>query len=175
MLNDIARPIAPTSVRFIPPMKLAFVRARGPYAQSVGKAWQQMFEWLDERGHMTCTVRGYGLAHDDPQKTLSSQIRYDAAVQIPQTWEAADETLVHLKTFTGGSYTTQRYVGPYAQAGRMISQTRRDVLPRNGLAFDPSRPILCIYHSDPRVVGPQGQETDVCLPIMMDQRSKPRD
>lgn len=175
MLKDQVRPLPTTSLRFIPPMKLAYLRATGPYTQSVGEAWRQMLAWLDGRGHIASTGRGYGLAYDDPKKTLSSRIRYDAAVQIPPTWDAVDEALVQVRTFAGGSYTMQRYICPYAQIGRIVSQTRRDVLPRSGLALDPSRPILCIHHSDPRVVGPEEQETDVCLPVMMERRSVPRD
>ncbi len=174
MLNEL-RSLPSLSVRFIPPMRLAYLRAHGPYTQSVSEAWRHMFAWLDSRGHIASTGRGYGLAHDDPKKTLSSRIRYDAGVQIPPTWDEIDETLVHVKTFSGGSYTMQHYVCPYDQIGRIISQTRRDVLPRNGLALDPSRPILCIHHSDPRFVAPEQHKTDVCLPVMMERRSVARD
>lgn len=174
MLNE-AKKLPAVSVRFIPPMKLAFLRANGPYTQSVGEAWRQMFAWLDSRGHIASTGRGYGLAHDDPKITLSSRIRYDAGVLIPPTWEAIDETLVHVKTFSGGSYTTQHYVCPYDQIGRIVSQTRRDALPRSGLVLDPSRPILCIHHSDPRFVSPDQHKTDVCLPVMMERRSVARE
>lgn len=173
MLNEGKSPLA-VSVRFIPPMKLAFMRATGPYKHSVREAWRQMFAWLDSRDHFPSMGRGYGLAHDDPKKTLSTRIRYDAGVQVPPTWEAIDETLVQVKTFPGGSYTLQHHVCPYEQIGRIISQTRRDALARSGLALDPGRPILCIHYGDPRYVYTDQHETDVCLPVMMERRSVPR-
>lgn len=175
MLKLAAQPASTAKVRFIPPVRLAFMSVRGPYAKSVGEAWQQMFHWLDERGHMRSPGLGYGLAHDDPQTTLSSKIRYDAGVPVPETFREGDEAFVHVRTFRGGSYTSQRYVGPYDTVGKMISVTRRDVLPRSGLVLDRSRPILCIYYSDPRVVGPEAHETDVCLPVMAERRASPRD
>lgn len=175
MLKTAFQPASDARVRFIPPVKLAFMSVRGPYSRSVGEAWTQMFDWLDKRGHMKSPGIGYGLAHDDPQTTLSSKIRYDAGVPIPTTWTEDDGTFAQIRTFRGGSYTVQRYVGAYEAIGKMISQIRREVLPRSGLVLDKTRPLLCIYYSDPRHFGPGEQETDVCLPVITDRRAKPRD
>lgn len=175
MLKTAAHPTTDAKVRFLPPVKLAFVSVRGPYSRSVGEAWSHMFDWLEKRGHMESPGTGYGLAHDDPQTTLSSKIRYDAGVPIPATWRDGDEEFAHLRTFKGGSYTVQRYVGPYTNIGGMVSATRRELLPRTGLVLDKSRPLLCIYYSDPRLIGPAEQQTDVCLPVMTERRAKPRD
>ncbi len=124
-----ASQLSEVKVRFIAPVRLAFVSARGPYSRSVGEAWEQVFHWLKSQGHMEPIGIGYGLAHDDPQTTLSSKIRYDAGIPVPATWREGDETFVHVRTFKGGSYTSQRYVGPYENVGRMISVTGASARP----------------------------------------------
>lgn len=163
------------SIRFIAPVKLAFVRKRGPYTQCVPEAWRILLAWLDARGHIQTADRGYGLAHDDPQTTLPDQIRYDAAVAMPPTWHEEDARFVRVKHFDGGAYTVQRHVGSYAGLGRIVSHVRHEEVPRKGLRLDPARPLLCIYHSDPRVVAPAEQLTDICLPIDVERRLDERD
>jgi len=153
-------------LRFIKPIKLAFIRARGAYAHSVGEAWEKMFDWIERRGH--ALTGGYGLAHDDPRATLTAKMRYDACVEIPSTWGAADLQFVQVATFDGGSFAVQRYRGPYSNIGQVISNTRREMLPKTNLALDRHRPILCVYHHDPRTVEPRDLETDVCLPVRAD-------
>lgn len=172
------QPVGPqppnAEVRFISPVKLAIVSARGPYARSVGQAWNQMFAWLDSRQHSEPVTIGYGLAHDDPQTTLSTKIRYDAGIPLPASWKPEDENFAQVHTFRGGSYTVQHYAGPYQNLGRLISQTRRDFIARSGLVLDRTRPVVCIYRSDPRQVGPEDQHADVCLPVMIERRATPR-
>lgn len=160
----------PTRVKYLPPVKLASIRGTGLYARSSEIAWSGMFHWLESRGHMLRTGRGYGLMHDDPQTTLMDRMRYDACVRVPETWQACDEWFVKIITFKGGGYAVQRHVGPYSEVGRIVSTVRSHQLPLDGVFLDPNRPVLCIYHSNPRTVAPKLQTADVCLPIAPERR-----
>jgi DNA gyrase inhibitor GyrI len=171
---NIKTPLA-TRVKFIPPVKLAYLRVCGPYAQSSTAAWHAMIAWLEERKHQLRPVRGYGLAHDDPRNVPTGELRYDAAVRLPATWAAVDELTMRVCTFDGGSYAVRRYRGSYEDVGAAVSDAREKWLPNEGLFIDPARPVLSIFHDDPRTTPQHAQRTDICMPVSPERRLAPRE
>ena len=164
-----------TQVIFVKPAVLAAVHRIGPYKQTVHKAWGSIFEWLDKTKPDPMPDHAYGLTYDDPRKVPQEQLRYVAGVVMPSNWWSCPTKLVLRTQFDGGTFLRTRVVGPYKEVGKVISTFRDQWIPKHGLVFDRNNPVLTIYRSDTRVVAPDEQVADVCLPVFADRRSEPRD
>lgn len=159
---------------FIPPCELAFVRMTGPYPQSSVAAWQRLLDWLTARGHEAVDHVGFGLAIDDPRSIPAEELRYDACVKLPVTWDISDAGIVSVRNFRGGAYFKIRHVGPYTALGSVVSEARDILVPREGLIHDMSRPVLTMNYSYPAQTPPHEQVADVCIPVLPDRRVQPR-
>jgi AraC family transcriptional regulator len=159
---------------FIPPCQLAFVRMTGPYPIASAAAWQRLLDWMQARGHEAVDHVGFGLSIDDPRTTPADELRYDAGVKVPVTWDASDAAYVSLRNFSGGAYYKKRHVGSYAELGSVVSEARDILVPREGLIHDMSRPVLTMNYSYPSLTPPHEQVCDVCIPVLPDRRVQPR-
>lgn len=161
-------------ISFLRPATLAVVTVCGPYAVSGPKAWAGMFEWLDRSMHHKTTGRGYGMMYGDPRQVAENDLKYIAAVEVPETWLQCDSKLISLQKFEGGAYASLRCVGPYDDVAHRIAEFRDGWVPNNRLFLDKSKPILTLFFSDPRHVAPRNQIAHLCLPIIPDRRAHDR-
>lgn len=162
------------NVIILPTCQLAYVRMTGPYPTSSVNAWQRVLEWLDARGHNVLVDAGFGLAIDDPRMTQADKLRYDAGVLVPSSWNDTDLAYVSLRKFCGGAYFKKRNVGCYQSLGRIVSEARDLLVPREGLIHDMARPVVTINYSYPSKTPPGEQIADICIPILADARLQPR-
>ena len=162
-------------VIFLKPAVLAAATLTGPYKETVPKAWNIIFNLMDQGKIDPLPDHGYGLTFDDPRKVAQSDLRYAAGVVVPANWNSCDTNTVTPLPFVGGTFLRTRVTGPYSNTGQVISKIRDQWIPKNGLVFDRAQPVLTIYRSDVRHVAPEEQIADVCLPVFADRRRKPRD
>lgn len=166
---------ARAQVIFMKPAVLLAVQMIGPYSEAVPKAWTTIFGWMDREKPDPMPTVGYGFTYDDPRRVAAEDLRYVASVIAPSRWNHNSTSEVSPLSFEGGTFLRSTVVGPYDQIGQSISSMRDQWIPKNGLVLDQNKPILTIYRSDPRVIEPQEQVADVCLPVFADRRHKPRD
>lgn len=142
------------------------MRARGAYADTVNQAWGRMFSWMDANGLGAEVDIGYGLAHDDPRTTPPDLCRYDACIPVPAA--VTQEALMQLQRMKlpSGVYARDLIVRSYDRMGAALASIRDEWAPRNGLCFDPSRPVVTIYRNNPRYCPPEMLKADICLPIV---------
>lgn len=162
------------NVIFIAPCQLAFVRMTGPYPTSSLDAWKVILDWLAERKHEVIGTVGYGLALDDPRSTPPDALRYDACIRTPPAFDSEIDRAIRLQQFTGGAYFTTRRIGCYSALGKVVSEARDVMLPRQGLIHDFSRPVMTMNYSYPSETPPGQQVADVCIPVVPDRRLAPR-
>lgn len=164
-----------SNVIFIAPCTLAFVRMSGPYPEASLAAWNMLLDWLADRRHKVIGEHGIGIAHDDPRTTPHEHLRYDACIRKPATFSPQDSTVVRIQQFNGGAFFKTRHVGSYGALGNIVSQARDELVPRQGLIHDLSRPVLTINYSYPAQTPPGQQIADVCIPVLPDRRLVVRD
>ena len=70
-MNDV-------SIRTLPRLSAATVEHIGPYME-VGKAFTQLFEWLNARQLAASDVRVFGAFYDDPRQVAPEKLRSRAA------------------------------------------------------------------------------------------------
>lgn len=159
-------PHSGSRVLFFPTVHVAAVRSLGPYPQSSRSAWDRIFKWLDQRRQPYLPTVGYGLAYDNPQTSPAATLKYDACVPAPPEWLDSDKAFVERSTVQGGIFAVRRHTGPYDNIGTIISEVRDVWVPKSGLEIDHTRPVVSIFHDDPRTTPPEQQTAQVCLPVV---------
>lgn len=156
-----------TSLVYLRPVQVAYVRVRGPYAVSSAQAWEKMLAWLDAHMIRNVVERGFGLAHDDPRCVDQRALRYDACVQIPVDTMPDAFREFSVQTLPGGAFARRRYVGPHSGIRDEFHNMRSTWAPARGLALDNKRPFVEIYLDDPLRCPPNELRTDLCIPVMI--------
>ncbi|MEQ1711509.1 MAG: GyrI-like domain-containing protein [Hyphomicrobium sp.] len=174
MFSVIPRVPLRTRMQFIPPMRLACIEARGPIVPASHAAWRGLLDWIERRGH-NHPGRGYGQAYRGGPMMLPGHQRYAACIEVPSTWHPCDARYATITRSSGGAYATRRYVGPYSNIGGVVLEIREVWLPKSGVYIDPHRPLLTIFHDDPRNTMPEFQRADVCIPVSVDRRHNARE
>ncbi len=161
---------ADTKIVYLKPCELAVISTVGPYSSSEQSAWTQLFEWLDRGQHHEPNGMGFGLSYDmtaDDQECIK---KYTAGVRVPRSWRQTDWESMQIHTFGGGAYMMHKNVATYDYMSGLISEIEKQWIPRSGLYFDRSRPVLSLYRHDPRVTSDEQQKADVCLPVHSERR-----
>lgn len=151
-------------VKYVPNLRVARFRATGPYGLSSAKAWKALFAWLDDGAHKI-PHRGFGLAYDDPRQVPAEALRFDACIEVPDSWQERDSEYAVIQTLRGGPHAGHTFVGSYSKLGNILSELRDRHIPRQGLSIDVMRPILFIHYDDPRNTADSAQRTEVCVPV----------
>lgn len=155
-----------TNLVYLRPIKLACVRATGPYAQSSAKAWDQLFAWLGSKGLHAFPGCGYGLMLDNHLVTEASAYRYDACIEISETLENRVEGNLQIRKLPAGAYLRQRHTGSYEELREKALDVRRAWVSDKTLILDPKRPLVQIFLDDPRRVGQSELRGDLCVPVI---------
>lgn len=142
-------------VQQLPRRSLAYLRHQGPYHE-VGSTWRQVMQFGMQRGFLL----PIGICHDDPEVTPAERIRYDACVQVSDSFEV--EPPFHSRVIDAGEFLIGRFVGPYEQlspvyaylCGPHAAQLRREV---------EDEPSLEIYHNSPETTPPDQLITEILL------------
>ncbi|WP_050479219.1 AraC family transcriptional regulator [Herbaspirillum rhizosphaerae] len=116
----------------LPPVKVAFLRYTGPYGPALGDFWRDTFlPWLQTRqlDGLTC----YGIGLDDPTATPPEQCRYDACVEVPDSFVADGAALT---TLPGGRYAVADFRGHTRDIGQAWMDMCRQWVPGQQLQFD---------------------------------------
>ena len=105
---------------YLRPLRVAYIRSVGPYAQSSAQAWSQMFDWLRDNGLHAFPGCGYGLLLDNQLVTKAGECRYDACVEISYMPESRAEGSLQTRKLPGGAYIRDRHIGCYTKIGEKI-------------------------------------------------------
>src|SRR5262249_60226823 len=68
-------------------MRVAFARHTGPYEET-DAAYERLMTWAGSRGLLKPPVVIFGVAYDDPTVAAPENLRYDAALIIPEDLKA---------------------------------------------------------------------------------------
>lgn len=144
------------------PVRVAFVRHVGPYAQ-VGETWSRLMAWAGRaglffKGMPVCL----GLCHDDPEVTPPDKLRYDACLVVDQSVQPEGE--VGVQEIEGGDYAVSRHLGPYDRLGDTYARLCGEWLPASRRELR-SAPPFEIYRNSPLNTTPENLITDIYLPL----------
>ena len=149
------------TIKNLPPVRVACVRHVGPY-QNCGVAWDQIGALLGATGHIGPGSQMLGISYDDPENTPPTELRYDAAVTVPNDFEAPDG--ITMRELAGGDYAVFTHHGPYNEVSRAYRHLMGEWLPRSGRELADS-PCFEAYLNDPESTPEAELLTDVFAPL----------
>lgn len=164
------RPVSSGFV-YLRPVYVMFVRTNGAYASSAQRAWQHVFDWLDESRLRQSVTVGYGLLHDNPKEVAVDSCRYDACIEIPESLQSNIPAQFSVQKLPGGAFARMRHSGETSDLSTTIAELRDKWIPDSGLWLDPARPMLETYRQDSLVVGASKLKVDVCIPVTAEQQT----
>ncbi len=127
-----------------PPTRIAYRRHIGPYGAPIHAFWiDEVAPWMTTHG-LVGRPR-YGISHDDPSITAVSQCRYDAAVEVDESFVPGDGAFVTV--IPGGRYASMAFHGDSKDISLAWQSLLRDWLAGSGMQLD-SRPCFEYYPVD---------------------------
>jgi AraC family transcriptional regulator len=148
-------------VEAVKPMRLAFMRHTGPYAD-VGGTWMRLLTWAGMKGLMGPQYVILGIVHDDPDVTPPEKVRYDACIVVDDRVRPEGE--VGIQQIEGGLYGITTHRGPYDRLGETYLRLCGEWLPANRYETR-SAPCFELYRNSPHNTAAQDLLTDIHLPL----------
>lgn len=145
-----------------PPVRIAYLRHIGAYGPSIHAFWMnQVSPWMSANG-LFGRPR-YGISHDDPSITAPEQCRYDAGVEVDETFIPGPG--VFTTTLPAGRYASLAFEGNSAQIVEAWRYLLRNWLADSGLQLD-ARPAFEHYPVDARYDAASGAfSCNIVIPV----------
>ncbi len=143
------------------PLRVAFMRHVGPYAD-VGGSWMQFMTWAGMRGLLNAAPTLLGVVHDDPEVTPPDKVRYDACIPVDDRFVAEGD--IGVQTIEGGEYAVATHRGPYRKLGETYARLCGEWLPASGRELR-ACPSFEVYRNSPMSAAPEELLTDIYLPL----------
>jgi AraC family transcriptional regulator len=155
--------IMDVKVDTLPSYKVAYMRHIGPYGgNEISSIWHRLARWAEARDLWTADRICLGIPHDNPRVTEPSKCRYDAAVVVPEGFEADSD--VNVVEVQGGKYAVTRFVGKAWEVGQAYDAVFAQWLPRSGYQPD-DRLMFERYRANPYDEATGNFTCDVCAPV----------
>jgi len=133
-------------LKTLPPMRLAYMRNTGPYGDGVAQLWQRFVAWCGQNGYMNPRRKMYGISQDNPEITPADKCRYDACIEVDETFKPQGE--IGVQNFGGGRYACGRFTGkPGNEVHEAWTHMFAEWLPQSGYQPD-NNPALELYEED---------------------------
>ena len=150
---------------YMRPTPVLYCGAVGPYEESVARAWDKLFSWLEARNLRSSTPRGFGIIHDHAGSTAPPLHRYDACVELLPGFSADPSSGIIRKVTPSGAYAQVSLKGCHGQIGESFRRIREAWSDTDALAIDDTRPYMEIYLNDPVTTPRDELLTQLCVPV----------
>ncbi|MBU1011884.1 MAG: AraC family transcriptional regulator [Bacteroidetes bacterium] len=142
--------------------KVIYVQAIGKYADSAGKAWDQLCEFMKQEKLFTFGLETIGIGHDDPSVTDSDKLRYDACMTIKK--DVQPKGNIGVKVIAGGKYAIFKYKGPYTNLEQVYNYIFKNWLPASNYELE-DKPCFEKYLNNPEKHKPENYKTHIYVPL----------
>jgi AraC family transcriptional regulator len=159
--NDFGGDMVEVRLEKLEPMRVAFVRNVGPYAEC-GSAWEKLCSFAAQQGWFSPDMLRIGISHDDPDVTSPDKLRYDACLTVGESFAATGE--IGVQVIPGGEYAATTHRGPYSTLLDTYRRIFREWLPCSGRELR-SAPGFEIYRNDPCTTPPEQLVTEIYIPL----------
>lgn len=148
-------------IQRLPELRLAAISHVGSYME-IGRAFDQLYGTLAERGQITPGVRSVGVYLDDPSAVAEDHLRAQAAIVVDDGFALAPP--LEPAVVRGGVYAVLRYKGPYSDMRAAYNWLFGEWLVRAGHEADDA-PAFEEYLNNPRDTPPTELRTDIHLKL----------
>lgn len=151
-------------IRSIPDTRVAYMRHIGPYAgPGIADMWPRFIAACMAAGLKPMARRRFGLTLDDPSTTPAAQCRYDACVEVDDTFQPIKGLAVRL--LLGGRFATAPFTGTAADIDIAWQRLFGEWLPASGHRPE-ARPPMELYEANVAVDETTGKfSCDLCVAV----------
>ncbi len=148
----------------LPPARVAYMRHLGAYGDpAIGRMWERFAAWCMEQGFVAQRRPTFGISHDSPDITAPAKCRYDACVQVDDSFKPSGE--VNVQTIPGGLYACTPFKGRGDEIHMAWERLCREWLPDSGYQGD-DRPAMEAYGAQMDFDPATGVfACELCLPV----------
>lgn len=152
-------------IQTLPAIRIATLRHFGDY-QTMGPTFERLIMWAFGETLIKAGARTFGIFYDDPKSIPVDDLRSDACVEIPRSYDmkAASHTDIRPAETTSGRHAVFIYNGPYSELEKPYSWLYETWLPQSG--EEPrDQPCFEEYLNDARNTAPADLKTAICIPL----------
>jgi AraC family transcriptional regulator len=133
-------------IQTLPEARVAYMRYTGPYGSpAITEMWMRFERWCQAQGYMTPRRRMYGVAQDNPNLTEPAKLRYDACIEVDDTFKPSGE--IGVQTLRGGRYACTKFTGTASEISPAWMRFIREWLTQSRL--EPAHhPAIELYDTD---------------------------
>jgi AraC family transcriptional regulator len=148
----------------LPATRVAYMRHVGPYASpGIGDMWRRFESWGAARGLTSPRRRMFGIAQDNPNITPADRTRYDACIEVDDSFQPSGE--VGVQIIRGGRYACTAFFGPASDIQSAWVKFLGKTMPDAGHQHDVA-PALEIYEPDFAIDPDTGAfACTLCMPV----------
>jgi len=161
-LNEGGRKNMEVRIERHDPMKVAFIRHVGPYADCM-EAWNRLCGTPEVASRLGPHTLALSLCYDDPDVTEAGKIRMDVCVTIDDSFTPGGG--VEVQTIPGGEFAVLVYRGAYTGLHDAYRAMYGEWLPKSGREFGGSYSME-IYRTDPGATPPEENITEIRIPLL---------
>ncbi|MCB0494868.1 MAG: AraC family transcriptional regulator [Cyclobacteriaceae bacterium] len=150
-------------IKSIPPTRVAFVRAFGPYgSESTGKAWNTLMHFADKNGLLRKETQLLGISYDNPEIVKENKCEYNACISLEK--DIRPEGEVGIKELKGGKYAVFTYKGSYTHFPVVYGLIFKEWLLKSDHELRDNE-VFDHYVNSPNDTGTEELITEIYLPI----------
>jgi len=151
-------------LRTLPATRVAYMRHVGPYGSpGIGAMWRRFESWCAAQGLTSPRRRMFGIAQDNPNITPADRTRYDACIEIDDSFQPSGE--VSVQSIRGGRYACTAFFGPAGDIQSAWVKFLGKTMPDAGHQHDVA-PALEIYEPDFAIDPNTGAfACTLCMPV----------
>ncbi|MDF1839441.1 MAG: GyrI-like domain-containing protein, partial [Planctomycetota bacterium] len=148
-------------IKTYPKRRVAFLRHVGPYIE-VGPTWGRFCGMLGPLGLLGPETKIFGAPHDDPDVTPPDKLRYDACVEVDDSFEPKGE--LGVQELGGGKYAVLVHEGPYENFGQSYGELYARQF-SDGKSKPGEGPCLEFYLNSPEDTAPADLRSEIWVPL----------
>jgi AraC family transcriptional regulator len=157
--------LADVHIQNLPAIRIATLQHKGDY-QTIGSTFERLMVWAAGQGLVKAGTRTFGIYYDDPKSKPADELRSDACVEIPSSYQHDASSHAEIRT----SKTSDRrcavfvFTGPYSELENPYRWLYDTWLPQSGEEPRNEAPFE-EYLNDARNTPPAELKTAICIPL----------
>lgn len=149
-------------IETLPDLRVACRRVLGPYAETRLQAWKELSPWMGRKCPIDSETLFLGICHDIAEFTPLHDMKYDAAVTVPE--HVLSDGFITVRHIPAGEYASFLYQGPHDVLDSAWAALYWKWLPSSGRTPQEG-PLLELYMNDPQLVSDEKLLTKLYMPL----------
>lgn len=152
-------------IQSLPAIRIAKLQHKGDF-MAIGSTFERLMVWAAGQGLVKAGTRTFGIYYDDPESKPADELRSDACVEIPLTYQhdASSHAEIRTTKTSDGRCAVFVFTGPYSELENPYRWLYDTWLPQSNEEVR-DQPCFEEYLNDARNTLPAELKTAICIPL----------